>query len=128
MEIMNEIRAQIEAWKQEKSEERAIIVMAIEKNEDSLGVQGCILGKGGLIVDALLCEMLEKDKNRGYGQVLRTASTRYRLLQKMDDLCESAERIEKLAKKLGLFDDDDDKQPSETTETATDAKEGGQHE
>ena len=125
---MNEIRAQIEAWKQEKSEERAIIVMAIEKEEDSLGVQGCILGKGGLIVDALTCEMLEKDKNRGYGQVLRAASSRYRLLQKMDDLCESAERIEKLAKKLGLFDDDDDKQPSEATETATDAKEGGQHE
>lgn len=135
--LMSTIEQAVEAWKNEDSENRAIIVIATQKVKEEDGTDGMsscdlVIGERGILIDLLYHRMSDRNKDKDEHNVLpallRRAMARFNLDGMLSHLCKKADEIEKLAKKLGFLDDEE-KEPETTDETAaTDAKEGGQHE
>lgn len=123
---MNQIEQAVEAWKSEDTENRAIIVIATQKvkdDDDKERMSSCdlVIGEQGLLIDLLYHRMKdrnkEKDEHNVLPSLLRRAMARISIDGLLHDLCHKAERIEKMAKKLG-FIDDDDKTQNNDAETA----------
>ena len=123
---MNTIEQAVEAWKKEDSENRAIIVIAtqrIEKEDGKNDMSSCdlVIGNKGLLVDILYHRMSDKNKDKDEHNVLpsllRRAMSRFDLDAMLFHLSKEASKIEKMAKKLGLWDDDNNSRDNDA-ETA----------
>jgi hypothetical protein len=113
--LMNTIEQAVEAWKKEDSENRAIIVIAtqrIEKEDGKNDMSSCdlVIGEKGLLVDLLYHRMSDRNEDKNEHNVLpallRRAMSRFDLDVMFSHLSKQASKIEKMAKKLGLWDDD----------------------
>lgn len=112
---MSTIEQAVEAWKNEDSENRAIIVIATQKVKEDDGTDGMsscdlVIGERGILIDLLYHRMSDRNKDKDEHNVLpallRRAMSRFDLDVMFSHLSKQASKIEKMAKKLGLWDDD----------------------
>lgn len=123
--LMSTIEQAVEAWKNEDSENRAIIVIATQKVKEEDGTDGMsscdlVIGEMGILIDLLYHRMSDRNKEKNEHNVLptllRRAMVRFDLDAMLSHLDKEACKIEKMAKKLGLWDDNE-KAPNNDAQT-----------
>ncbi len=122
MEFTKEMNDAIQAWQSEDEKNRAIIVLGVERSnlkEDGdcdYSTGGWVIGNGGILMDTLCHTLEDKDPKNRFADLLRAAARRVQLKEACECLEGHLDKIQKLAKELGLTDDD-----TEATETGKEA-------
>lgn len=137
MKFSKEFNESIMAWKKENDDNRAIIVIGVERSnqqengECDYNTGGWVIGNGGMLEDTvyhILTDSSKEEERHVLRDIFRRAISRAALDGMCRKLQESIKDIDKMMKELGLSegnDDDDDENEDTKENSETSAEEQG---
>lgn len=130
MEFPKTIETAIKEWKDENKENRAVIVIGVErtnveKHSCDLEKCGWVIGNRTILRDTIYHIITDKNKknDQTFKEIFASAIRRAQLDAMCDSLSKQAEKVEKMMKELGIDIEDDDDEETATNDAETAGKE-----